>query len=586
MQINSIKTINRLNNTLLVLFSFLVGFGGVKLPIASVALILGWLIDVILNRKTLINDRKSFFWLYLPIALIFVLSVISLTYSDPIFGAKVLERRILLLFIPIAGYIGISKRIDFHLILKSFVYGVSIAMLWILLQMVIDNFRLQYVGILIRQDILNVFMDYIRQLQHRTYLGINIAISMVLLYGYFNLSRFKLWIPLFVMAFFVLLSGARATSLTVLALLFFFIIHTNYSKVSKRILFSLFGLAVAAFIAFVLYYPRMLDALLNGAGEDDSRITIWLSTLHTLNSNWLYGYGLGDFYPALIEQYKINGATHAALYGLDPHNQYLYLVGEIGVVGLMAILVVFAGFIKVSPKDQRFTASVFVFVFAFNFLFESILLRLWGVASFVIVFLLYRFAVLSTTSERHQFVSDRTINLNPILITCGLLFVVLFGIFQQKIVFNEKDPYTYAQTEFEAIVDLPGVLPVDLPENSIGYKLNSNATSVPSLPFVHRTKIGQVESHSCDSVIFQAFCFVSNDFSGKEVFAGGYTKDYGAKSYYDISKKGSWQKLEIRTTCPTKKVSYYLQFAEAENKRITDLKGYVIFVNPLLKQIQ
>lgn len=573
---------------LISLFAFMVGFGGIKLPIASVALILGWLIDVIINRKQLVSDIKSAFYTYIPIALIFILSAASLFYSDPIFGARVLERRILLLVVALVGCIGMSTRINVRVVLKAFVYGVVFAVFWILLQMLIDNFRYEHVNILLRQNFFLLLMDYVRDLQHRTYLGINVSLSMVLLYGYFKLPKLKLVLSLFVMAIFVLSTGARATSLTVLVLFFCFLLHSVYAKVNKKILYAILLSGGLVALLFVVYYPRMIDEIINGAGSDDSRITIWLTALQVIKQKWLLGYGLGDFYPALIEQYKIVGAKHAAQYGLDTHNQYLYLLGELGVVGLFTLLWAFGGYVKVMPKQNRFVAVMLLFVLAFNSLFESVLMRIGGMTSFVMVFLLFRYA---TILDDLNILSSNNIKrgikgVPSVLLVCLILYLILFVLGIREVQYSANDPSTYAQSQYEVVSNFPGELPTNFPLDAKGYKLSASAKTVPSLQSVHRTKIGGIDSGSCDSVLMEAYCFVSNDFSGKEIFVGGYAKDYGVKSYYNLNQKGSWQKLEIRTLCPDKEVSYYLQFAVGMNEKVSDLKGYVIFVHPILKKIQ
>lgn len=565
------------------IFAFLVGFGGVKLPFASAIFAIGWLIDIALNYQSLLNDRKAFVRLYLPVLLLFAFSAFSLFYSNFDVGMSVLERRMWFLLFPIMSIVGFSRRINFNNVLAYYVWGVVLAMLYLILHLFIDNFRLVHINILIRQDFFNVFMDYIRHLQHRTYLGMNIAIAMCLLYGYFKIPKVRMWGVLLIMALFVLCTGARAASLTVLGLLFFFILNTLYNSSRRKLLFLVTIGGVVGALLFVYYYPRMWNAILKGVSEDDSRLSVWLTTLDLLKDHWLSGFGIGDFFSALIDKYKSVGAKYALQYQLDPHNQYLYILGEIGVVGLILLGWIFVGFVSSFRKQKRFIPFTLVFVFVLNFMFESVLLRIWGIASFVVVFFLFRLATVNADNNQARL---NLPYLPSILFTSAILLLSLFVFSTQPLEFNSKDPYTYAQSKFEAVTEFPGVLPEGGFDKSVGYLLNSSASTMPARDNIHRTKLGEVLPGVCDSVELSVYCYVTEDFSGASVFAGGYAKMYGAKAFYDLSKKGTWQWLHIKTVCPEKKVLYFMHMEEAENKDISDLLGYVIFVNPVFRKIQ
>lgn len=561
-------------------FAFLVGFGGQKLPQASALLVLGWLMDVSLNRKSLLKSKENFIWLYLPMLLIFVLSAVSLGYSDFQYGLKVIERRLLFLIVPIIGLVGVSNKINFSLVLKYFVYGVVFAMLYVVIKLAVDVLLNDYLELMLRQDFLKMFMKYIGMVQHRTYFGINIILSMLIISEHYKGSKWHVLALFVIMMLFVLLSGARATSVTVLIFLFAFSVRYALTKSNKILL----GIAVVvggvALVFFLFLYPRVLESILEGGRDDESRIKLWMNTISALKGHWIFGYGIGDFIPELLQLFKEKGARHASMYGLNPHNQYLHYIGEIGVVGLVAILWGFVGLIKVAPSRNKFIALMIIMIFGVNFCFESVLLRLWGVSSFVLLYLYFGYA-----KSRNILHEKTRIETQPILIiSCvtTMIFVLLFLTSYKGVVFNPNDPLTYAQSPFSYVEEFPGELLESFPKYAAGYKLDASAEPFYGLSNISDTEIGIVKANSCDSVEMWVYCYVSPDFSGDYVYAGGYAKNYAAKSFYDLSMKGTWQRLYVKTECANLDVGYHLQFAESKDKEIKDLIGYVIFVQPTL----
>ncbi|MDA3853606.1 MAG: hypothetical protein PF444_05130, partial [Bacteroidales bacterium] len=85
-----------------------------------------------------------------------------------------------------------------------------------------------------------------------------------------------------------------------------------------------------------------------------------------------------------------------------------------------------------------------------------------------------------------------------------------------------------------------------------------------------------------EGLVFSTYCFVSEDFNGTWVRASIDRKGQGniAKSYYDMSQKGTWQKLEVSVSNQTGEMPAYHYFCKENCNSFKNLKGYVLFAYP------
>ncbi len=103
------------------------------------------------------------------------------------------------------------------------------------------------------------------------------------------------------------------------------------------------------------------------------RIYIWEASIEIIKNNFLFGAGTGDVHMELNEQYKIRGMTGALNKNLNAHNQFIQTFIAIGVTGFCVLALSLALPFFQQIKRRKFLIPVFIFIVAFNFLFESIL---------------------------------------------------------------------------------------------------------------------------------------------------------------------------------------------------------------------
>ncbi|MEA3477977.1 MAG: O-antigen ligase family protein [Bacteroidota bacterium] len=154
----------------------------------------------------------------------------------------------------------------------------------------------------------------------------------------------------------------------------------------KYSLSGIFGFFLITLVCLYMFFPysykRMTVArasveqenLDNNSTEGSViRILIWRSSLEIVKDNFLFGVGTGDVEDALVQKYEEKGITMAAEQKLNAHNQYLQTWLAIGIPGLLTLLLML-----VLPAWQAFRRYnlvyfLFLFIIAFNFIFESML---------------------------------------------------------------------------------------------------------------------------------------------------------------------------------------------------------------------
>lgn len=190
---------------------------------------------------------------------------------------------------------------------------------------------------------------------------------------------------------FIILLSSKAGLLSLAIILVSTIGFVFYQKkYIKGFLFIL--IVVAVFWSAFNFLPTVSsrinsaqDALTNeNLGKDTrnstgERILIWQSAVQIIKENFLFGVGTGDVKDRLLWEYNKNEITTAYELKLNAHNQYLQTYIAIGMFGfLILIATLLLPFIS-AIKKRQIILLLFLFLFSFNLLFESMLERQAGV---------------------------------------------------------------------------------------------------------------------------------------------------------------------------------------------------------------
>jgi len=111
----------------------------------------------------------------------------------------------------------------------------------------------------------------------------------------------------------------------------------------------------------------------NTSDGTSERILIWKTSFEIIRENFLFGVGTGDIKDELMRKYNEKKMTTAYNLKLNAHNQYLQSFIATGFLGFIIFLssLILPAIIAIRQKNIIYL--MFIFLVAFNFLFESML---------------------------------------------------------------------------------------------------------------------------------------------------------------------------------------------------------------------
>lgn len=148
--------------------------------------------------------------------------------------------------------------------------------------------------------------------------------------------------------------------------------------------------------------------------------------------------------------------------------------------------------------------------------------------------------------------------------------------------FDPKDPYSWCTRNFKKIQEISGDNFEIVPEGSMGCLMDKsvNAYTWAGNAYVFN-KIGSDTVKTGDFILASVYCYLSEDFNGDWVRISAEGNTLGlTEKYYDLNRKGSWQKLRIFLNCNNGIAPVYLYFSKSGATDFSELEGYVIFAYP------
>lgn len=163
---------------------------------------------------------------------------------------------------------------------------------------------------------------------------------------------------------------------------------------------------------------------------------------------------------------------------------------------------------------------------------------------------------------------------------------VLFAYPEERFLrFDPSNPMTWTGSNFKQVYPLTGKNVEIVPRNSIGLRVDKETqpsrsnNSVYNANVIKKVKLKTNRQRVKTSI----YAYVSEDFNGELVRLGESSMKIGGYSvnYYDLNRKGTWQKLTINNWGEAG-VEYYSTtfFLLSNAKDFKKLKGYVIFAHP------
>ena len=116
--------------------------------------------------------------------------------------------------------------------------------------------------------------------------------------------------------------------------------------------------------------------------KEDPRLVIWKSALEIASKNFLLGVGIGDVREELSEEFLRIGEVQMAKDRFNAHNQFLEVLLENGIIGLIIFISIFVCMFYIAFSDKNLLYIIFILMTLMFFMFETVLYRLAGVSFF------------------------------------------------------------------------------------------------------------------------------------------------------------------------------------------------------------
>lgn len=369
------------------------------------------LFSIVPARKISLHDYRNKVLIFLPLVF-YLLHVVGLIYSDNMAsGLFDLEVKLSIVIIPV-GILFMTKRVHLNLklILKVFVMGNIIASIACLTHAYFDSIQVNELGQKVYEfsvwpdrtkgysffKLIQIgysrFSDvYLSYIHHPSYYSMYILFSIVVLIEWIREKKnviLNSFIILYFSVFLVLL-GSRAVAINALVVFVFYILlyilRTRKYVVGIGIL--LIGLTVTTFITSQTRLGHNIKETISILEDkedlnpkSDIRLWLWKSGVEIFKDNVVLGVGTGDINDELHKKYTEYGLQGAYDSNLNVHNQYLDIAIKFGSIGLL----IFAGWMVLSIyyayKEKQDLFFYFMIIVSVNFLFESMLNTIAGVA--------------------------------------------------------------------------------------------------------------------------------------------------------------------------------------------------------------
>ncbi|AXT61832.1 O-antigen ligase family protein [Aquimarina sp. AD10] len=358
---------------------------------------------------------------------IYILPIIFIVYSVSIFlfsddyRFKWFEQRASLIAFPII-FLG-RGNIDFKKVLKFFVFGCLIAYIICLANTIFNSINL-IDGQLTFNPLINTskgffeaivyegnyfFAEHFSILIQTSYFGfyLTIAICITIIYRKSIFKRYSMFI-----VFILSLGVLQTMSVAAFGGLFIAILFLTFFIVNKRKhKFMIYG-GIGCLIILAYFIQPRFKALVNDVVKYNIelnpeerygvmlRFLSWDASVAIIKDNFVMGVGLANAQKELNKKYEEKRYSYALRDNLNSHNQFLQIFVECGMIGLIALTMIFFFlFRKVAhvPFEEKVLLFVFTTLLLFNFMFESYFSRYIGI-SFVSFF----YCLLITTKNKRE----------------------------------------------------------------------------------------------------------------------------------------------------------------------------------------
>ena len=362
-----------------------------------------WISENYLRIALVTSCRKSFKILFILFISYYLWQAVGLIYTTDIkMGLSNLFGRLSLVLFPVVLiYPGETVKFKLKTLLRVFTLGTALYMLFCFGNALFRSVSIQgSLWSLNPHPAEYVWLNYfysseLTLYQHPSYIAMYVLLSVFICFeSYFEYSiKFRYRLLWLILGLFLLVSqyflSSRAGILICLILipLYFIIKFRQLGKLRYSWIWII--LILIALVPLILknqrvdyLYGRFVRNQDDYDRKEDPRLVIWKSALEIASKNFLLGVGIGDVREELSEEFLRIGEVQMAKDRFNAHNQFLEVLLENGIIGLIIFISIFVCMFYIAFSDKNHLYIMFILMTLMFFMFETVLYRLAGVSFF------------------------------------------------------------------------------------------------------------------------------------------------------------------------------------------------------------
>lgn len=541
---------------------------------------LAWRVTHQLDASRSIYDKfASFFFLG------FVLINFGSVFwgHTPALGGRLIEHRLSLSIFSLLWIFGIYDGINKSRLATAYFAGALCSLVLFALRFSIAFFINKTFLYQLDNDLL---ASYIVEIKHPAYWSLNLVLAYFLFYSINRRaiqSRPLLFIAVsIIFSAFIFVSQSRAGVLVMLLATLVLIATYIQERFGKVKAFLAILCTIGLFLVGIVHtdkFSKIFDESEHVAMRAPRKV-LWSNAFELVKENPIFGHGLGSSKATFVDFCQDNGIYNAQVLQLNCHNQFFETILESGLISSILLL---GSIILCLLQYSKSRYYWFVLILmAISFCFESMLLRIAGLCTFIAVMFM-----IASDSKLTSVFSSKYLRYYKQLVL--LLFVMMFfigGLFliSHKLTFDAYNPNSYCNKDFIEVTyeSLPSSFPIN--DNAIvGAKFDCSST--PSMWSGNTYMFNRIANSILkddEQLVCSAYCYVSDDFDGTWVRLSIDTPVEGnvGAGWYNLKHKGTWQKLSVTIDDKIGEMPAYFYFCKHGVDGFEDLKGYVIFAYP------
>lgn len=434
------------------------------------------------------------------------------------------------------------------------------------------------------------FQCVVNMIVHRTYMCFDLMTALLLFYFLLSVSwnrrRLCFFLSLYVFSgLFIFLTDARISFLSFLFLSFCLFFMEVKRYISGWRSWVIMVIVLIVLLCLLLRSERVNNILisLNDASfslvESDPRFMIWSCgwDLFMQCPHPLWGYGCGTAGELLQEVYVKKEFISAIDSHWEMHNQFLEVLVENGVVGLLLFLGMLSLPMFMESSLRRFYC-IWIPMLCINLFFESMLSR--AIGTYPIAAILLLGGISDGKGDFSLKKGWKWFYLVSSLVAISCLSVKYI----QK---DKKILYAPFQRFYERVDVLPGNPPEDL-AGAYGLKIDNRTQSEVWRDYATMYYcLDRQTVDEADSVSFSIYMYASEDFNAETLQIR--VEERQRKAYeasYDMGRRGEWQKLSIGEQGLYGNLVFTVSCAKKGVIDFSSIGGFAIFAQPKINIIR